>query len=261
MSLPSIITSTLDVLFMEEPQRTELQGWYPVDASDYIQCYTYVFDTCSNKDQQLPQSGNSTTRATESTPEDLYVGLIEYLNEICQHIAQTILPLEDKEELSRLLSIAYTRYRWALKFTSHLFSYMDRYFVPQCCKDGIGWLRMDEEERMRFFNEAGLFDEDKWEAKVISVLMSKWSLLNPNSSGEIREATLRAEIASDWESEKRIVSVVGSGLRSWRKYVSDPQRDALSPKAVTPGMSFMFFCTGLSFRFRETSASVCYRPP
>jgi hypothetical protein len=137
MSLPSVITSILDVLFTEEPQRTELQGWYPIDALGYIQCYTYVFDTCSDKSQLVvPQSGYSPAQATETTPEDLYEGLNDYLDEICQHIAQTVLSLEDKGELSRLLSIAYTRYRWALKFTSHLFSSMDRHFIPQCCKDG-----------------------------------------------------------------------------------------------------------------------------
>jgi hypothetical protein len=111
---------------------------------------------------------------------------------------------------------------------------------------------VNDEEWTELLDEEGLLDEDKWEAKVISVLISKWSLLNPNSSREIREATLRAETASDWESEKRVASIIGTGLRSWRKYILDAQMVALSPKeAVVPGMSFTFFAPVSDFISEE----------
>jgi len=106
----------------------------------------------------------------------------------------------------------------ALRYTTRLFAYGERFYIPSSRDQGRGWLKFDPNDE-RFADAHGVFDKDKARAMMTKVLEEILGLPEKPPQEDREQAVLLAEVASDVD---RVVSVKAMGLRQWRIEVNEP---------------------------------------
>jgi hypothetical protein len=211
-TLWSVIQTTLDELFQPLIGSTDIESVASnpiLSPQTYMQAYTAVFDWTHS-------AGNRDERYTA-----LYSRMASYLEEVCRAISSAF-PSTVTNPPHAYMRL-YEGYRTRLKIATHIFSVLDRDWVPEQIGGGQGWFRGGSDAILSIprrphlgSTEEGLIEEKRVMLQAQhNELVEHWSLSSDAglNGAEFKQAILRAELGS---GPQIYISTLAMGLRCWR---------------------------------------------